>query len=355
MNFLISEKNYWSGVTYHRLRVPFEHIAKKYGYGVVFYSRVENIPDAKYDVAVFNRSFGFGDQDIEWINELKQRGVLIVMDIDDYWELPEHHTIRWRKDINYDIWKANIISNMRFADMFWTTNRELQLKIKKYAGDRPVHIVNNALDWDNPMWTTSKPFWDKKEKVNIGYVGGTTHYNDLTHLKGVLKLFNKYYGKKVIWRQCGFDNVSDYGKRVSNQIYNVFSCDGKYAKYVRAHGGVRHSMYAHFYDGLDISIAPLHDNPFNECKSELKVLEAGAKKIPFIGQDLATYNRCGAEIDLCDTGDEWFESLKELTLDQDLRKRLGEELHEYTREMYRIDVENEKRLKSIEGKLYNGV
>jgi len=95
---------------------------------------------------------------------------------------------------------------------------------------------------------------------------------------------------------------------------------------------------------MDISIASVLDNDFNKCKSELKIIEAGAKYKPFIGTDIITYSRTNANIDLCTSEDDWVESIKELVLDKTLRTELGKELGEYVRDEYVINKENETRI-----------
>jgi hypothetical protein len=91
-------------------------------------------------------------------------------------------------------------------------------------------------------------------------------------------------------------------------------------------------------------LAPLLDNDFNRCKSELKILEAGSKYKPFIGTDMITYSRASANIDLCSSEDDWVESIKELVMDKQLRESLGRELGEFVRDEWILDVENQKRL-----------
>jgi hypothetical protein len=59
---------------------------------------------------------------------------------------------------------------------------------------------------------------------------------------------------------------------------------------------------------------------------------------------MVTFSRTGANIDLCSNGDEWVESILELSLDKSLRESLGKELGEYVRDMYKIDKENQARL-----------
>jgi hypothetical protein len=42
---------------------------------------------------------------------------------------------------------------------------------------------------------------------------------------------------------------------------------------------------------MDLLIAPLVDNPFNRCKSNIKWLEFSALGIPMAGQNICTYNK----------------------------------------------------------------
>lgn len=42
---------------------------------------------------------------------------------------------------------------------------------------------------------------------------------------------------------------------------------------------------------IDLLLAPLIDNEFNRCKSNIKFLEFGALGIPMAGQNICTYNK----------------------------------------------------------------
>lgn len=42
---------------------------------------------------------------------------------------------------------------------------------------------------------------------------------------------------------------------------------------------------------LDVIVAPLEISDFNKCKSNIKLLESASCQIPFIGQDICTYNK----------------------------------------------------------------
>ena len=47
--------------------------------------------------------------------------------------------------------------------------------------------------------------------------------------------------------------------------------------------------YGLLYDQFDIAIAPLEDNRFNRCKSNLKIIEAGMKGLPIFVQNIHPY------------------------------------------------------------------
>lgn len=79
--------------------------------------------------------------------------------------------------------------------------------------------------------------------------------------------------------------------------------------------------------GLDIGIAPLIDNPFNRCVSNLKYLEYGALGIPGVFSRMPAFEsvRDGETGLLCDSSSEaWEESIERLCADAGLRRRIGE-------------------------------
>ena len=341
-----SERN--SGVVYHRLRVPLRNFPDQIE--VTSFSNPAELNGKDFHVVILNRSFGLANNldDLMVLNGLWKSGVKIIIDIDDSWDLPEHHTIRWRKDINYRQWRENIINNLHFADMIWTSTEEIRTKLNKEYPDKEVVVVRNVLDRSEEMWQFKNPLWKKDEKVHIGYVGGNTHYMDMKHLEPVIAKINKYHGKKVVWHQCGYENVTEHGKRVSRQIGFTMK---KNAVNYHPHGGLPIAEYGYFYDGLDISIAPLAHNEFNECKSELKILESGMKGCAFIGEDLVTYSRFnkgamygGAE--LASTPNEWYELIMHYVDDREDLETYKMELAKDVQRYNMID-ENTNRIESI--------
>lgn len=74
-----------------------------------------------------------------------------------------------------------------------------------------------------------------------------------------------------------------------------------------------------------VNIAPLSSTPFNECKSALKLLEAGAFGCPTLASpsdDMLRHAELGAPVVLCRTQDDWSEALERM-LDLRYRNELG--------------------------------
>jgi hypothetical protein len=326
---------------------PFEKL-KERGHSVDMINTYHesNIDSSKYDYLVFNRGLGYNYHDLEIIDKFKDKGIKIIMDIDDYWVLPDYHPIVWRDDVDYDTWKGSIVANLAMADYIWTSTEYLKSKIESLVPNTPTIIARNAIDYDDELqWSEVKGKSRNKDKVVIGYAGSTTHYKDLDPLQTPIRRINtnSFLRKNVVFNLFGVDSVTDVGKKVWKHQIKVMTVQGRFNN-LHLDGGKHVSEYASFYDEMDVSIASVVDNDFNRCKSELKIIEAGAKYTPFIGTDIITYNRTEANIDLCSNSDEWVNSMKELILDKHLRAELGKELGEYVRDTYIIDKENEARL-----------
>lgn len=349
MRFLVCQKQRTNGISYHRLIKPFEFLQRDYGFKVTFFDNFQSLGSfsfSDYDYLVFNRSMGYSmNEEVQIINQFKEAGVKIILDIDDYWHLPEHHTIRWREDLDYHVWQSNILANIRLADYLITSTEVLYDHLCKIKNPQTkIVLAKNAIDYYEEQWVKEE-VWKNESRVRIGYAGSTTHHMDLEPLRPVCQRINanKNLRRSIKWHLFGVDFSKDWTSKVWNNNIDIFTCGRKYTN-VYMSSGVNVFRYAHFYDNMDISIASVLDNEFNQSKSELKILEAGAKYKPFIGSNTLTYNRTEANVDLCSTTEEWVESIVDLVRSKSLREELGKELGEYVRDTYRIERENEKRL-----------
>lgn len=110
------------------------------------------------------------------------------------------------------------------------------------------------------------------------------------------------------------------------------------------------NTYATTLDETDIVIAPLADNDFNKCKSNLKQVECWSRKLPIVCSDIPPYNVDGRHMENCvlipnkkNAHKYWSKYLKRLILNPDLRKQIGEQLYEDFHEKYHLANVTKKR------------
>ena len=81
------------------------------------------------------------------------------------------------------------------------------------------------------------------------------------------------------------------------------------------------------YDlNVNLTIAPLQDNTFNRCKSDLKFIEAGAFGLPCMCQDMVTYTHAHHKFN---TGDELIDNIHSVLADKSVYLRACRKAREY--------------------------
>jgi glycosyltransferase involved in cell wall biosynthesis len=98
---------------------------------------------------------------------------------------------------------------------------------------------------------------------------------------------------------------------------------------------------------MDCALAPLCNDKFSLCKSNLKVLEAGAFSLPIICSNAKPYMEfIDKGLVLTPKGD-WDGCIRGLIDNPKKGIELGKRLNEYVRENYDIKIVNKKRYESI--------
>ena len=94
--------------------------------------------------------------------------------------------------------------------------------------------------------------------------------------------------------------------------------------------------YGQFFTNMDIAVAPLEMNPFNDSKSEIKVAECGRYAVPLVASNVGCYDEwivdgeTGFLIDPDKGITEWVKVLTKVAKDRKLRERMGRNLKELT-------------------------
>lgn len=309
----------------------------------------------KFDIVHFHRRINRQEDTLEWIKRFREAGAIVVSDIDDYWVPFPGHPARElvvSKGLHLDIQQTQ-----RAADWVTTTTEIYAKHLRKL--NKRVKVLPNAVNTDLPMWNRVRAPGDK---VRVGWIGGSSHERDLKRIDGT---FNRLYNDpdlkgKFEVVMCGYDTrgtVTEVHPETGEQktrklrpeesVWNRF--EAIFNDYGRAPEGsyIRRktlpiTQYGKHYNWLDISLAPLDQHTFNECKSELKLIETGVHKIPIVASNLYRYAEMiehgenGLLVDPRRDHKDWFKHIKALILDEGMREDLGQALYDTVHPKYTL-------------------
>lgn len=210
------------------------------------------------------------------------RDVFLVFSQDDLMvDLPEYNEFRAKlyPDIEHRLRRG-----MAACQRLIVTTQPLAEAYRSWADD--IRIVPNCIDAG--VWKPLTSGRNRGPKPRVGWAGAQQHGGDL-------------------------EIIFDLVRETSGQIDWVFFglCFRELLPYVaEVHDPVPFDQYPSKLASLDLDlgVAPLVDNRFNEAKSNLKVLEYGALGIPVVCSDLEPYR--GAPVALvANTTAAWKEAI----------------------------------------------
>ncbi len=392
------------GVGKFRVMGPYTHLQENYGedFHIDIKYSVEN-DDSEFDNydAVILHSFIHNkvpfETNLERIEWLKNKGIKVIVDIDDFWTPDQRHPM-YHTIIKSETNKKKV-QLLRAADYVTTTTTVFRDTINKKLGLKNIVIFPNAIDENEQQY---KPNTEKSDKIRFGWLGGSSHFHDLELLKSGVSSTLSSYKDNVQFVLCGFDlrgNVKEvdaqtgkinerpikpmetvwyqYEKMFTDNYtsvdedYKNFLLSFKEEQYDDLNKSYRRrwtkeiSKYATNYNTFDVSLAPLVESEFNTNKSQLKAIEAGFHKKALIASECNPYL-----IDLVNAVDEgkfndkgnallvnprrnhkdWGKNMKRLIDNPNMIIDLGERLYETVKDKYSLRVVNKNRaefLKSI--------
>lgn len=370
---------------YHRLVVPYTLLHGKDGIEVDFVDILS--PDLtiaglsvkdfvrEYDWVVFTRMIHPMAGVTPLIAEIVQKGgARILLDLDDYWELPTNHVIY--KEYVASGMRENILESIALSDAVTVTTGLLANMVRGLGlvSGNSVHVLPNAINTNLPQF---KPVPSSSGVVRFGYIGSITHEHDVELMR---YSFQKLWGDKSLvgdgtWlgssfqiSLCGYsvydgvkegqpypnmEKVMTGGYRPS--LGSTPPLDENYtfpkdSPYQRVKYNYDLNTYALAYNLFDVSLAPLENNLFNRCKSELKMIEAGVMGKAIIVSNIYPYTNLITKkncIAVSDNKMGWYDGMKRLIRDPNLVQDLAGQLSEDVKEKYSIEKVNEKRLEIL--------
>lgn len=161
---------------------------------------------------------------------------------------------------------------------------------------------------------------DVNRKPRVGWAGGVGHAGDLRVIADVVKAM----ADRVEWVFFGM-----YPKGLE-------SCIAEYYPAV----AIEHYPQRLAALNLDLALAPLEQNQFNECKSNLRLLEYGVCGYPVIATDIEPY-RCGLPVTLVKNRyKDWVAAIEEKLSDRLALRAEGEVLQGAVRKDWMLEGTN---------------
>lgn len=181
-------------------------------------------------------------------------------------------------------------------------------------------------------------FWDlnnkliKNDEIKIGYMGTTTHANDLKLVEKAISNLKTKYDDKII----KFEIIGGSEKKLNG--VDAIAVPPNSIFYPDFVNWIQKSI------NWDIAIAPLADNNnINESKSELKYLEYTALNVPAVYSDVGPYKECISHginglLVKNNSTEEWESNLVNLIEDSEFRHNLLKNAREDVSLNYTLDT-----------------
>jgi glycosyltransferase involved in cell wall biosynthesis len=340
----------------------------------------------QYQIVHIHRNIGNSyDQTPSLINFLKSIGIIVVVDLDDYWLPGKEHPIHTL--IVQDKIHEKIMANLKVASYVTTTTNIFADEIKKL--NRNVVIFPNAID---PTESQFKQPTEPSDRIRIGWLGGSSHLHDLKLLEGFVSK-NMALKDKVQYVLCGFDTrgtITEINQQTGEKKQRPINPDetvwARYEEIFTNKYGTIDDNYKQFllqfkedeypnisdlpyrrvwtkpintyatnYSKFDISMAPIKNHIFNRVKSQLKVIEAGFYKKALIASEVGPYTidlKHALSFGKFTDGNallvkeernhsDWAKNIKFLVNNPNLIVDLGERLYESVKDKY--DLRNVTR------------
>lgn len=315
------------GVGFYRSIQP--HVQLQEQFPDLFHVTIEPNPNFRdlsqfdnYDIVNIHKG-AFEDMEgfLKAMDYWKEKNITTVMDVDDSWDLHPRHPLYFsNKHFKIDQITKD---NLRRFDYVTTTTPIFAKKISKFNTN--VHIFPNAINPEDSRFIIEK---EPSDRLRVGLIMGSSHEYDMKLLDGLVNRLPKEIKDKILFVLCGFDLRGT--QRIINQetgeiterpilpeetVWHKYEmcitdnykiCSPQYKQFLMMHvpdlqyPDIAHEHYKrcwtkdinHYYQHykeIDILLVPLEENDFNNCKSQLKAIEACFSHTGIIASNFGPY------------------------------------------------------------------
>lgn len=253
------------------------------------------------------------DMQIEALSSYKQfnSGVLRIFTLDDLLTQPPKKSSFYK--YSYKDAKPRLRKALSLSDRLIVTTQPLADLCKGMIDD--IRVIPNRLE--RVKWGDVSTLRMQGKKPRVGWAGAQQHEGDLELIHEVVKAT----AHEVDWIFFGM-------------------CPNELRPHVREF----HDFILSFEDypsklaslNLDLAVAPLEINAFNEAKSNLRLLEYGIMGWPVVCTDISSYH--GAPVKhVSNQAQAWTEAIRERIHDLDAAYKEGDQLRQWVLNHYILE------------------
>ena len=264
----------------------------------------------------------------EFINKAKELNKTVLYDVDDlvidtkYTEQIKYlDTMSKSERETYDNGVKLMNKTLCMCDGAITTTERLAAELRRFVPK--VYINRNTASEE--MYNLSEKAHQNKisspidtDKIKLGYFSGSiTHNDDFILIQSVLHdIMHKY--QNVELHIVGYLDIPNELEDVKNRII--------------AHPFCNWRELPSLISLVDVNLAPLEENIFNEAKSENKWVEASLVRVPTVASNFGAFKTM-IENDvtglLCNDSNEWYDTLEKMIIDSNYRNCIADNAYNY--------------------------
>lgn len=263
-------------------------------------------------------------ESMQLVNLMEENKIPFLAEFDDFVQHISPHNLG-----GYPAWNPSNLFLFRAMELAKRANgitvSTNQLAREYFPYNNTIYVVPNYLDkekWDNPINKRADG------KIRIGWAGGNAHADDLKMISLVLDKIVKEYKGKVVFETMGMTRQELAGvfpMKIFNETCPSCGYEGELHHYPGE--GLDEYSLVLSSKGWDIAVAPLINNSFNNCKSDIKIKEYSAIGAAIVASSAVPYKEAAqnnAQIIFADSFSEWYNALKELIEDKQKREKMIE-------------------------------
>ena len=385
------------GVGFYRSSQPHKYLQEKYPDEFEVMFNIQPVWDSfeyfsHFDIIHIHKGlFGNMAKFYEMMGQLKNSKTVMVMDIDDSWDLsPTHPLYLTQKQYHLDDLVKN---NLKLFDYVTTTTPLFASEISQF--NQNVKVSPNAINPNDERFQINRKPYDK---IRVGFIMGSAHEADVKQMGDFVAQLKPETLEKIQINLCGFDlrgtvrsidqrtgksserpiqpmettwyryeNMVTNNRKILSDKYrkflNMFVPNLDYPKvdeeHYRRNWTKDMDHYYKHYENVDILYAPLEVKHFNYVKSQLKAIECCFSHTALIATNYGPYT-----IDLKHALDEngnfveggnallvntennatdWAKYTELLVNNPDILKKLQDNIHDTLKDKYNLDTVTDER------------